>query len=470
MGYSVSRFMPTLRESPSLKLPSLYLTYALCLLLVLFPWANPAVLHGGSTIYNTLLIGGLVLGWTQYSKFGSEERIVLFAYVGLLGVVALSLVNSENWSHSLRFVDRYLRIAGILLLCLLLRHSGQLASKAFLMGCVLAGPLLAGQAWYQTQVGEFELASGAYHHILFGYLSALAVTIVLAGLITRAQKSWHYAVGILSLAAGIMATVFSGGRNAWLFLALLVLVLLWLYRHSLGRRGLTFAAGTVILTIAVVAIWRPPLVVERLTVGFDDLKIYRQDPSVDTSLGTRLNLWHNSIVIFSQSPLLGTGLGDFQRDNRELVAKGLAYVSTEPFSHAHSIYFHALAEMGMIGFAALVLSLVILPLRYFYAAWRSAVTPEGRFCALAGLLSVFAFAVFGIGEAWLVRNPPVNAYAISVAVFIAGAIVWGSAAAVTGTLEDVREEVNDRIDAARTEVSVLTKNLYPSRYGRPFTK
>jgi O-antigen ligase len=422
MGYSASKFIPSLQESSSLKPLSVYLIYALCLLLVLFPWANPAVSHGGSTVYNVLLVGGLVFGWTQYSKFGSEERIVLFAYVGLLGVVALSLVNAENWFHSMRFVDRYLRVAGIFPVCLLLCRGGQLASKAFLVGCVIAGPLLAARAWYQTEILELELARGAYHHIMFSYLSALAVTIVLAGLITLARQWWHYAFGLLSVATGLVATLFSGGRNAWFFLVLLMLLLPWLYRRALGRRHLRWMVGVVVLSVLTVALWRPSFVFDRLADGLDDLKMFSQDPSVDTSLGTRLNLWRNSLLIFSQSPLLGTGIGDFQRDNSELVALGMAYLSTEPFSHAHSIYFHALAEMGIIGFAAIILSLLILPLRYFCMAWRTAVTPEGRFCALAGFLSIFAFAVFGIGEAWLTRNPTVNAYAVSVAIFLAGVV------------------------------------------------
>ncbi len=396
------------------------LPYIIGLLIFVFPWANPAIPHGGSTIYTTLLAGGLLLGWTQYSKFGSEERIVLFAYLGMLGIIALSLANAENWSGNVRYVERWLRVAGILLACLLLRRSGQLASKAFLVGCLVTGPLLAGQAWYQVQVQEFELARGAYHHILFGYLSALAVTVVVTGVLTLACKLWHYAVGFVSLATGIMAMAFSGSRNAWLFLPLLVLVVLWFYRHALGRRRLTWMAAAVFLLILGAALWKPPIVVDRLVVGANDLKVFWQDPSADTSLGNRLNLWRNSIVIFSRSPLFGTGLGDFQRDNRELVAKGLAYASTERFSHAHSVYFHALAEMGIIGFAALVLSLFILPLRYFYMSWRAAANPDVRFCALAGFLSVFAFAVFGIGEAWLVRNPAVNGYCLSVAVFLAG--------------------------------------------------
>ena len=52
--------------------------------------------------------------------------------------------------------------------------------------------------------------------------------------------------------------------------------------------------------------------------------------------------------------------------------------------------------------------------------WLAAATAETRFHSLAGLIAVTAFAVFGIGEAWLVRNPFVNAYVVTVVVFMTG--------------------------------------------------
>ena len=399
---------------------SLSVFYLICLLMVVFPWGNPGIPHAGSTIYAILIVGGLALGWNHFSELGFEERALLFACVALLGIVTLTLVNAENWDRGLNHVARYVRIAGILPVCLLLRRCGAFSSKAFLAGGIIAGPVLAIQGWYQTQILELELARGAYHHILFGDLSALAVAIVLAGLLTLGHKGWHYTLGLLSISAGIGANLLSGARNAWLFLALLALMLPWLYRGALGKRQLAWLATALVLFVVTMAVWRPPLLAERLADGIDDLRIYWQDPSQDTSWGARLALWRNSLVIFSESPLLGTGIGDFREDNVKLAGNSFSYMATRQFSHAHSVYFHALAEMGIVGFAVLTLSLFVLPLRYFYIHWHDATTPEARFCGLAGLLSVFAFAVFGIGETWLVRNAPVNAYVISVAVFIAG--------------------------------------------------
>jgi O-antigen ligase len=417
-GLKLGRFNPAVRNSA--QSPSWYIIG--CLMLV-FPWGNPAVPDAGSTILIILVVGGLALGWNSFAALGSAERYMLFAFVALVGIAALTLINTEDLEQGVKYMERYVRIAGIPLMCLLLLRYGAFPAKALLAGCALAGPLLAIQAWYQTQIQGRELARGAYHHIVFGDLAALAIAIVLVGLITLGHKRWHYGLGLLSVVAGIVAVLLAGARNAWLFLALMALLVPWLYRRALGGRRLAWVAGALALLILAVALWKPPLVVERLADGLDDLRIFWQDPSADTSLGARLNMWRSSILIFARAPVLGAGIGDFQTANTEIVEKGLSYDPTlGRFSHAHNIYFHALAEMGIVGFTALMVSLFFLPLRYFYVRWRDATEPEDRFCGLAGFISVFAFAVFGIGETWLARNPPVNAYAVSVAVFMAGLV------------------------------------------------
>jgi hypothetical protein len=72
-----------------------------------------------------------------------------------------------------------------------------------------------------------------------------------------------------------------------------------------------------------------------------------------------------------------------------------------------------------VGLAVMIVALFLLPGRYFYTAFRSAQSREARFAALAGLLTIISFAVFGISEGWLSRNPFVNPYVVYLALFAA---------------------------------------------------
>jgi O-antigen ligase len=78
--------------------------------------------------------------------------------------------------------------------------------------------------------------------------------------------------------------------------------------------------------------------------------IYTEDENGSTSI--RIALWKGGLLIFKASPLLGTGLGDFERDIEKLVIE--KKLKSPVISHAHNIYLQVLATRGIIGLAILL--------------------------------------------------------------------------------------------------------------------
>jgi O-antigen ligase len=224
---------------------------------------------------------------------------------------------------------------------------------------------------------------------------------------------------ILPMLAGGYATVATGSRTAFLFIPVIIVTLLLLFRKQLSRKAWAIITGVLVLLIVILTL-QQNRVVGGFTRGLEEIEKYQQDSSVYSSWGARLNMWYNSWQVFKTAPVLGTGVGDYHVDVKKLLKKGITRADgfSEEQTNAHSIYFETLAEGGIIGIALLLTCLFILPSRFFYRYWKNAISNEVRSYSLAGLIIVVAFAWFGLTEGWLNRNPMVNSYALLLVVFM----------------------------------------------------
>ena len=144
-----------------------------------------------------------------------------------------------------------------------------------------------------------------------------------------------------------------------------------------------------------------------------------------SSAGVRVELWRDSVTIWKAHPIIGTGIGDYYRDVRKLINDGRSN-SQRDFGHAHNIYFDALAISGLVGLFALFIFVQIIPFLMFRSFWIKEDDPWIRFYALSGMATIIAFAVFGLTEGWLARNPFVRTYLMSILVFMSSiAVVKG---------------------------------------------
>lgn len=394
-----------------------WLKWPILIIAFIFPAVVVSVPDGGSGTYVLLLLFGLFLCWPMWQELEPPERRVLLGYMVFFAIMLLSMIHTTDYANALRKVDRFFRLFAIVPVYLLVRRTGVGMGRALLYGCVLAGFSLLIEGWYEVYVLHLPYAQGIYHKIVFGDMAMLVAAVLVAAMVTLATRAWHYIVLGAATLAAMYASVLSIARSAWLLVPVGGVALLWLYRRRINRRGwLGLAAGLGMVAV-LLAFWQPPIITRGIERGISDLRTYEVDPDADTSWGTRLNLWHDSLLLFAQSPILGTGIGDFDVKRNRLIAAGRANPMPS-YGHAHSIYFHALATTGIVGFAAMLTALFVLPGLRFYRSWRTANEPWLRFYTLSGLLVILAFAVFGIAETWFARMPFVNMYAMFVLVFL----------------------------------------------------
>ena len=134
-------------------------------LVFIFPIIVASV-GGGSLTLILLLLLGLIYGrgWSQLYDW---ERKFLLGFVILFSIMCLTLVNTEDMTSGLSRLDRYLRIVAIIPIYLMLRRFNLDTGKIFLLGAVIASFVLGVQAWYQVQMLDRIVATGAYHKIVY---------------------------------------------------------------------------------------------------------------------------------------------------------------------------------------------------------------------------------------------------------------------------------------------------------------
>jgi O-antigen ligase len=383
---------------------------------VLFPAAVATVPSGGSAAYVPLLLASLFLVRRGWARLEAAERRIVLALLVFLAVILLSMINTEAWSVAGRKMERYARIALAGSVIVLLIDRGLPMARVLLAGLAAGAVAVFAHAVAEVHVLGQGIAEGAYHKIVFGDTAALLAALLLVGLLTLARGRWRWVLGALALLA-VYAAVLSYTRSSWLFLVLLLPFL----AVALGlRRPLRQVARFVVVCVLGLALASPWVVepVQRgVQAGINDLRQFQTQPH--TSWGTRLSLWAHSLEISGTHPWLGTGVGDFDTELQQRMDRGESRLNMT-WGHAHNQYLHVLATLGGLGLVVFLGAIFLIPGVYFFRGWRAGGSPEADFFALGGLVFLFAYAVFGIAEAWMGRNPFANQYAFYLAVFVAG--------------------------------------------------
>jgi O-antigen ligase len=260
---------------------------------------------------------------------------------------------------------------------------------------------------------------------------ALGVTIAcLAPRMNRSNSDAPRWLGLLAAAAGGlagMALLASWSRGAWLGAAAAAAVMATIAVVRLGTTrwsapalftALAIGAGMLVVGTAAPTPLAPDSVVARLasiggtfaTWGVADAEV------TDANFATieRVAHWEAAARMWAESPLVGQGPGHYE----------LAYERfrlprwSAPLGHAHNYYLHALAESGLIGFAALAMLLVTLLAYSIRLALRAPVASLafGAAVGLAGSLA--AIAVHSLVDNVFVHDMTIT---IALAVGLAGA-------------------------------------------------
>lgn len=326
--------------------------------------------------------GWLLLRWREGWRWHRTALDTAFALWGL-ALAASLLANPDVWRRSaiaLWYVGLYVGVWYVLQDSI---ASGRLRRDTLVDGLLIGGVvvLLVGYlqlvTWAQTWLplmldGRADLtlprlvSTPGNANALGNFLVVLLPFAAGRFLAARLRLSRVVMGGYTLLTAGLLFLTFS--RGAWLGAAagLGVMGGLSMAHYGLLSRGALagrWRAQSRKIRAAIAAIMLAGLVAVVLALAL----FVRSFDQAGRSTDLRTYIWQAGITLFQEKPLTGHGLFTFGRG----LARLASVPPTNPHSHAHNAPIQIAAELGVIGLAALAVTLWLI-YRGFRHNWRVA--------------------------------------------------------------------------------------------------
>lgn len=224
--------------------------------------------------------------------------------------------------------------------------------------------------------------SGSVHPVHFGCVLGAAIPALWALLLNYRAKHKYRLWAAMALL--LVFLVMSGTRGAWISIALVFVLLLFMSGCSLKKTGLILVAAAVIGGGVISLLPHTQARVASITAVQDGSKL------------ARMQMWQSAANMFRDYPVTGVGAGCWAK------AYGEKYMLPEALekdnlAHAHSNFFQILAEQGMVGIAGYA-ALVVAVFKCAYMDWKKHGLLAGLM-VFAGWLSFFlqGFTEYSMG-------------------------------------------------------------------------
>lgn len=330
----------------------------------------------------------------------AQARAIRWVVAGFAGYFLVSLARLVYFHQSMHTLDGPLR------LLLALSGIGAIAclkpnARWFWLGLCTGAIGAALIALVERFALGVDRAEGFTHHpITFGDLAVALGVMSLCALsaLRRTRLAW---LPVAALLAGVLASVLSGSRGAWLGLLLVLLPLLRFGGRMQGRM-LWYSAGLVLLACLGAYFLPSTGVAQRVADAVSDVNQYFSGQNTNTNVGIRLELWKASFMMIAEHPWLGVGREAFQPTLHAMAAQGrLQHTLALDYSSSHNDMLHTLATGGIVDFSFLLL-MYVGPLLFFWKVLKQGEGERAVF-GLAGLALVACFIGFGLTDVmfWL---------------------------------------------------------------------
>ena len=297
---------------------------------------------------------------------------------------------------------------------------GSILLVSFLLGCVsllqaYGANLPVWDYLFGLRPG-FRRPSGDVNPMRYAAFSlVLAVSSLLLIFIYRPSFIKVLVILLAALMGGI-ACILTETRGLWLAMLCFVAYAFWVI---FSKKYYKYIISFVLLIPAfLVFMCNVDLVEERVNKTKQSLERYSQGDA-ETSLGTRLDMYKVSWMLFEQSPFIGHGLHSFKTKTHAMRHAGEldGFASQVGRRHTpHNEFFMAAVEKGVVGLF-LVSCLFLVPFIIFYrACWHG--TRNSIWFGACGAVLIVTLFVAGQTGTVLHHNVLTHFYIIWVLLFV----------------------------------------------------
>jgi O-antigen ligase len=306
-------------------------------------------------VFGLLLLTALALVWVSHAlqrRHGetvAEEAGSLgvegqsLALLALLGTMFASVATAHSKMSSLISAVEFARIVVFYFVIIYLVRTERQARLVIWLYVLIVGWHAAWAVYGYLTGTSVSFAQNIWRatgsNVLFGNFNALAAlvasTVPFAACLVAVERKWGLRILAGAVAViGAWAVIFTASRAGAVALGAVLLYLVLNSRRRMLALGLAAAVAA--------GLWlaMPQENRERIL----SIEHYEQDAS---ALG-RLDSWAAARRMFADRPLLGVGIGGFRRAHGDLYSSPY-YPS---YLDSHSVFFQALAEIGLLGLVA----------------------------------------------------------------------------------------------------------------------
>ena len=365
------------------------------------------IVKGGYNIAPALLTL-LGLGYGIYAlmkntrfNLSRTDKWLIYSYLFYFFVFVLSLTFNGGKIRELDHPSRVLLFIPVLLL--LLKHPIKACVLSY--SIPLGGIISACVALYDKFILNLNPDQNPrIMHIQGGDISmSLGIFSLIIALYAYQKREVKLTVlSVIGGLCGIVGSLLSTARGGWVALPILLIVILWIYRHSLSKRFFLTFFG--IIAIASVGISQMPnnRIMERIDVAQKDIQLYLDNNDGNTSLGARFEMWKSALEMVKEKPLFGWGIQGATEKRKQETKEKIVTGNIGQFTHAHNQYLDDLSKRGIVGLLAL-LAVLFIPLRTFMKNLKTA-NNEIKLIATLGVAHILSVMIYGLSQGFLVHN------------------------------------------------------------------
>ena len=389
---------------------------------VTFFFLSIFIVKGGYNIAPALLIllglGYGIYALTKKTRFNlsSTDKLLIYSYLFYFFIFVLSLVFNDGKIRELDYPSRVLLFIPVLLLLF----------KYPIKTCVLSysipfgGIIVVCMALYDKFILNLNPEQNPrIMHIQGGDISmSLGIFSLIIALYAHKKKDVKLTtLSVIGGLCGIVGSLLSTARGGWVAFPVLLIVILYIYRHSLSKRFFLTFFG--IIVVASIGISQMPnnRIMERINVAQKDVQLYLDKNNGNTSLGARFEMWKSAIAMVKEKPLFGWGIQGATEKRKQETKEKIATGNIGQFTHAHNQYLDDLSKRGIIGLLAL-LAVLFIPLRAFMKKLNTT-NDEVKLIATLGVAHILSVMIYGLSQGFLVHNSGTIFYFFLTIVFYA---------------------------------------------------
>ena len=299
--------------------------------------------------------------------------------------------------------------------------------EAVLGAMALAGTILA-LIGIAEEIGHFSLASlsggVARFDVTFGYQRvsgpfpapepyALALLTTLAATLCwlRIRPPRVRVLAVLVVVLQVAAIALTYFRASWLSEIVVVVGMLALIPAGRARRITYLALATAVIYVGFLQVQQDPAINSRI--------------NNQENVSGRLATYKVALNIWRVSPLTGVGVNQFEAVQPTVPGATVAGISA--VNDPHSSFFSVLAELGALGFAAL-LALFVTAFQLIRALSRRARRPLDRVLATTAAVAGLAYLIMSLTLTMISYGPSNDLFAILLGCVAARVDVLGAEA------------------------------------------